>query len=90
VQHTAQGTQLVSSNVSDVQRGATETGSASSQVLSAAQTLSSDSNRLRLEVDKFLHAVRAAWRVRTYRRRSLSVLAESRAGRSRGSEGQCS
>jgi methyl-accepting chemotaxis protein len=60
VQQAAQGTQQVSSNVIDVQRGATETGSASSQVLSAAQTLSSDSNRLRLEVGKFLNNVRAA------------------------------
>jgi methyl-accepting chemotaxis protein len=60
VQQAALGTQQVSSNVSNVQRGATETGSASSQVLSAAQTLSGDSNRLKLEVDKFLHSVRAA------------------------------
>jgi methyl-accepting chemotaxis protein len=60
VQQAAQGTQQVSSNVTDVQRGASETGSASSQVLSAAQTLSSDSNRLKLEVDKFLANVRAA------------------------------
>jgi methyl-accepting chemotaxis protein len=60
VQQAAQGTQQVSSNVTDVQRGATETGSASSQVLSAAQTLSTDSNRLKLEVDKFLANVRAA------------------------------
>jgi methyl-accepting chemotaxis protein len=60
VQQAAQGTLQVSSNISDVQRGASETGSASSQVLSAAQTLSGDSNRLRLEVGKFLHAVRAA------------------------------
>jgi methyl-accepting chemotaxis protein len=43
-----------------VQRGASETGSASSQVLFAAQSLSSDSNRLKLEVDKFLNSVRAA------------------------------
>jgi methyl-accepting chemotaxis protein len=60
VQQAAQGTQQVSSNVIDVQRGATETGSASSQVLSAAQTLSTDSNRLKLEVDRFLANVRAA------------------------------
>jgi methyl-accepting chemotaxis protein len=60
VQQAALGTQQVSSNVVDVQRGATETGSASSQVLSAAQSLSSDSNRLKLEVDKFLTSVRAA------------------------------
>jgi methyl-accepting chemotaxis protein len=60
VQQAAQGTQQVSSNITDVQRGATETGSASSQVLSAAQSLSGDSNRLKLEVGKFLDSVRAA------------------------------
>jgi methyl-accepting chemotaxis protein len=60
VQQAAQGTQQVSSNITDVQRGATETGSASSQVLSAAQLLSGDSNRLKLEVGKFLTTVRAA------------------------------
>ncbi|WP_061020236.1 methyl-accepting chemotaxis protein [Bradyrhizobium sp. CCH5-F6] len=60
VQQAAQGTQQVSANVGDVQRGATETGAASSQVLSAAQMLSRDSNRLKLEVGKFLDSVRAA------------------------------
>jgi len=60
VQQAAQGTQQVSSNIADVQRGATETGSASSLVLSAAQSLSGDSNRLKLEVGKFLNSVRAA------------------------------
>ncbi|HET9585370.1 MAG TPA: methyl-accepting chemotaxis protein [Bradyrhizobium sp.] len=60
VQQAAQGTQQVSSNITDVQRGASETGSASAQVLSAAQSLSSDSNRLKLEVGKFLDSVRAA------------------------------
>ena len=60
VQQAAQGTMQVSSNISDVQRGASETGTASSQVLSAAQSLSSDSNRLKLEVGKFLDTVRAA------------------------------
>ncbi len=60
VQQAAQGTQEVSSNVVDVQRGATETGTASTQVLSAAQSLSRESNRLRLEVGKFLETVRAA------------------------------
>jgi methyl-accepting chemotaxis protein len=60
VQQAAQGTQHVSSHISDVQRGASETGSASSQVLSAAQSLSGDSNRLKLEVGKFLNSVRAA------------------------------
>jgi methyl-accepting chemotaxis protein len=60
VQQAAMGTQQVSSNISDVQRGASETGSASSQVLSASQSLSGDSNRLKLEVGKFLSSVRAA------------------------------
>ena len=60
VQQAAAGTQQVSSNITDVQRGATETGSASTQVLSSAQSLSSDSNRLKLEVGKFLNSVRAA------------------------------
>jgi methyl-accepting chemotaxis protein len=60
VQQAAQGTQQVSSNITDVQRGAGETGLASSQVLSAAQSLSGDSNRLKLEVGKFLSSVRAA------------------------------
>jgi methyl-accepting chemotaxis protein len=60
VQQAAHGTMQVSSNIADVQRGASETGSASSQVLSAARSLSGDSNRLKLEVGKFLNSVRAA------------------------------
>ncbi|HEY9452553.1 MAG TPA: methyl-accepting chemotaxis protein [Bradyrhizobium sp.] len=60
VQQAAQGTVQVSSNITDVQRGASATGSASSQVLSAAQMLSGDSNRLSTEVGKFLATVRAA------------------------------
>ncbi|UFZ06328.1 methyl-accepting chemotaxis protein [Bradyrhizobium ontarionense] len=60
VQQAALGTQLVSSNVADVQQGASETGSASSQVLSAAKALSNDGNRLRSEVGRFLQTVRAA------------------------------
>ena len=60
VQQAAQGTHEVSSNIVDVQRGSAETGAASTQVLSAAQSLSKDSNRLKLEVGKFLNSVRAA------------------------------
>ncbi|MEZ5822411.1 MAG: methyl-accepting chemotaxis protein [Xanthobacteraceae bacterium] len=60
VQEAAHGTQQVSANISDVQRGATETGSASSQVLSSAQSLSQESNQLKMEVDKFLSNIRAA------------------------------
>jgi methyl-accepting chemotaxis protein len=60
VQQAAQGTHQVSANITNVQRGASETGSASTQVLSAAQSLSGDSSRLKLEVGKFLESVRAA------------------------------
>jgi methyl-accepting chemotaxis protein len=60
VQQAAHGTQQVSSHITDVKRGSSETGSASSQVLSAAKSLSQDSNRLKLEVGKFLNTVRAA------------------------------
>jgi len=60
VQQAAQGTQQVSANIADVQRGASETGSASSLVLTAAKSLSTDSNRLKTEVSRFLETVRAA------------------------------
>jgi methyl-accepting chemotaxis protein len=60
VQQAAVGTTQVASNISDVQRGANETGSASSQVLTSAQSLSLESNRLKLEVGNFLNMVRAA------------------------------
>jgi methyl-accepting chemotaxis protein len=60
VQQAAEGTTQVASSITEVNRGAAETGSASSQVLSSAQSLSTESNRLRLEVDKFLETVRAA------------------------------
>lgn len=60
VQRAADGTMRVSSNITDVQRGASETGSASTQVLSAAQSLSFESNRLKIEVSNFLSSVRAA------------------------------
>jgi methyl-accepting chemotaxis protein len=60
VQQAAQGTHQVSSNIVNVQHGANETGSASSQVLLAVQSLSSDSKRLKREVEKFLDSVRAA------------------------------
>jgi methyl-accepting chemotaxis protein len=60
VQQAAHGTMQVSSNISDVRHGAGETGSASSQVLPAAKSMSRDSNRLKLEVARFLNSVRAA------------------------------
>ncbi|MET0971403.1 MAG: methyl-accepting chemotaxis protein [Tardiphaga sp.] len=60
VQQAAHGTMQVSANIADVQRGVADAGSASSQVLSAAQSLSSESARLKREVDHFLDSVRAA------------------------------
>jgi methyl-accepting chemotaxis protein len=60
LQNAAQSTMQVSSNITDVQRSATETGSASLEVLSAARSLSGQSDRLNVEVNKFLKSVRAA------------------------------
>jgi methyl-accepting chemotaxis protein len=60
VTEAARGTGQVAGSIAEVNRGAGETGAASAQVLSSAQSLSSESGRLRLEVDKFLSTVRAA------------------------------
>jgi methyl-accepting chemotaxis protein len=60
VEQAAQGTSEVATNIVDVSNGARQTGSASAQVLSSAQSLSGESNRLKLEVGKFLDTVRAA------------------------------
>jgi methyl-accepting chemotaxis protein len=60
VQNVAKGTQAASDNVMQVNRGATETGSASEEVLNSARTLSSESTRLREELDRFMANIRAA------------------------------
>jgi methyl-accepting chemotaxis protein len=60
VQEAAKGTTEVAVNIVSVNRGAGETGSASAQVLSSAQSLSSESSHLKIEVAKFLETVRAA------------------------------
>ena len=60
VQQAARGTQQVSASIVDVQRGASQTGSASSTVLASAKSLSGESSRLKVEVGKFLDAIRAA------------------------------
>ncbi|TAH69291.1 MAG: HAMP domain-containing protein [Rhodopseudomonas palustris] len=60
VQQAAHGTREVSINIVEVQRNATETGSASAHVLTAARSLSQDSRRLKDEVSRFLDTVRAA------------------------------
>jgi len=60
VQQAASLSGEVATSITDVSRGAGETGAASGQVLSAAQMLSTDSSRLKMEVQKFLATVRAA------------------------------
>lgn len=50
----------VAQNIESVSHKAVEAGSASEQVLSAAQVLSRESNKLKGEIDKFLAEVRAA------------------------------
>ena len=60
VQTVAQGTQEAAANVMQVNRGATETGSASEEVLNSARSLSSESTRLREELDRFMANIRAA------------------------------
>ena len=60
VEQAALGTSQVATNIVDVNNGARETGFASAKVLCSAQSLSGESNRLRLEVGKFLNMVRTA------------------------------
>jgi methyl-accepting chemotaxis protein len=60
VQQAARGSTQVATSIADVNRGAGDTGSASSQVLSSAQLLSNENKRLKAEVGKFLATVRAA------------------------------
>ena len=60
VQNVAQGTHQATGNIMQVNRGATETGSASEEVLHSAKTLSSESTRLREELDRFMANIRAA------------------------------
>ena len=60
VQQAALGSTQVATSIADVNRGAADTGSASSQVLSSAQMLSNENKLLKAEVTKFLSTVRAA------------------------------
>lgn len=60
VHEAARGTDLVSGSILDVKRGASETGTAASKVLDAAQILTRQSEGLRLELETFLQNVKAA------------------------------
>jgi len=60
VEQAAAGTHEVSSNITGVSQAANETGEAARQIQSAAGELSQQSERLRVEVAKFLSGVRSA------------------------------
>jgi methyl-accepting chemotaxis protein len=59
VQQAAAGTMHVASHITDVSHSANETGSAASQVLLSAQSLSKESNHLKQEVKRFVATIRA-------------------------------
>jgi methyl-accepting chemotaxis protein len=50
----------VAANIADVNRAASETGTASGSVLASAKTLSAEGSKFRIAVEKFLATVRAA------------------------------
>ncbi len=60
VRHAADATAQAATSIADVSRGASETDIASSAVLASARSLSSESVRLKVEVERFLSTVRAA------------------------------
>ncbi len=59
-QETARGTEAVSRNIAGVNEAAGNTGTAASQVLASAGELGRQAETLRVEVDQFLAAIRAA------------------------------
>ncbi len=60
VEQAAQSTGRVAGNVDDVNRAASETSSASSQVFASAKVLAGEGAKFRQTVEKFLETVRAA------------------------------
>lgn len=60
VGHVAERTERVASDITHVDRGASETGAASAKVLNSAKLLAGESGELKAKVDKFLATVRAA------------------------------
>lgn len=60
VRHAAERSESVTDNISGVAGAAQDTGSASLQVLSAAEALSSEAAGIRAEVERFLASIRAA------------------------------
>jgi len=60
IQEVSKGTNEVSSNVGSVNEAANETGAAATEVLTAADDLSHQSEKLRADVNTFLGLIRAA------------------------------
>ena len=60
VEQAAKGTTEISDNISGVTRASEETGAAATQVLGASGELSKQAEKLQTEVDRFIHALRAA------------------------------
>ena len=60
VTQAAQGTQEVSENIQQVTMAAGQTGSAATQVLGSARSLSQRSDQLRRQVERFLESIKAA------------------------------
>jgi methyl-accepting chemotaxis protein len=58
IHRAAQGTTQVVTNIHDVNRGASETGAASAEVISSAKALADQGKNLKREADKFLAKVR--------------------------------
>ncbi|WPZ35106.1 methyl-accepting chemotaxis protein [Thalassobaculum sp. OXR-137] len=60
VQEASAATNKVTTTISDVRSGATSTGQAAKEVLTRSETLSNQSQALRVEVDKFLAELQAS------------------------------
>jgi methyl-accepting chemotaxis protein len=60
IQQAASGTAEVASNITELRQGAHKTGAASTEMLSSAKSLAQESNRLKHEVEKILHTLKAA------------------------------
>jgi methyl-accepting chemotaxis protein len=60
VDHAARSTARVAGNIGDVNRAASETGAASTRVLTSAQVLSSEGSKFKEAVEQFLATLRAA------------------------------
>jgi methyl-accepting chemotaxis protein len=60
IQQAAAGTAEVASNITEVRQGSHQTGAAATEMLSSANSLAQESNRLKQEVARILQSLRAA------------------------------